>query len=154
MTSRRSSGSSRTESAVEPTRSQNMTVSCRRSADDAAGAVAGDGGEPGANAAPQLAQNLACGGLRWPHDRQAGGSDTPQWMQNLLASGISALQLGQSMSHLVSRGDQRITEVIDAALGRGEAYRRRRQHRQGSGTGLGPWTVETFYIAPNLHGDE
>ena len=32
MTSRRSSGSSRAESAVEPTRSQNSTVSCRRSA--------------------------------------------------------------------------------------------------------------------------
>jgi hypothetical protein len=32
MTSRRSSGSSRADSAVEPTRSQNITVSCRRSA--------------------------------------------------------------------------------------------------------------------------
>src|SRR6516165_5868518 len=32
MTSRRSSGSRRDESSVEPTRSQNMTVSCRRSA--------------------------------------------------------------------------------------------------------------------------
>src|SRR5438309_9536119 len=32
MTSRRSSGSRRAASAVEPTRSQNITVSCRRSA--------------------------------------------------------------------------------------------------------------------------
>src|SRR5271167_4676773 len=32
MISRRSSGSNRVESAVEPTRSQNITVSCRRSA--------------------------------------------------------------------------------------------------------------------------
>ena len=32
MTSRRSSGSMRVESAVEPTRSQNMTVTWRRSA--------------------------------------------------------------------------------------------------------------------------
>src|SRR5690348_9255685 len=32
MTSRRSSGSSRADSAVEPTRSQNITVTCRRSA--------------------------------------------------------------------------------------------------------------------------
>ena len=32
MTSRKSSGSSRADSAVEPTRSQNITVSCRRSA--------------------------------------------------------------------------------------------------------------------------
>ncbi len=38
MTSRRSSGSSRAESAVEPTRSQNITVSCRRSASAGAGA--------------------------------------------------------------------------------------------------------------------
>jgi len=32
IVSRRSSGSSRDDSAVEPTRSQNITVSCRRSA--------------------------------------------------------------------------------------------------------------------------
>ena len=31
MTSRRSSGSIRAETAVEPTRSENMTVTCRRS---------------------------------------------------------------------------------------------------------------------------
>src|SRR6266436_616246 len=44
MTSRRSSGSRRAASMVEPTRSQNITVSCRRSA--AAGAEAsGDAGD-------------------------------------------------------------------------------------------------------------
>ena len=32
MTSRRSSGSMRAESAVEPTKSENITVTCRRSA--------------------------------------------------------------------------------------------------------------------------
>src|ERR1700730_3244585 len=43
MTSRRSSGSKRTESGVEPTRSQNITVSWRRSAPSARGAAAGGG---------------------------------------------------------------------------------------------------------------
>ena len=42
MTSRRSSGSSRAESAVEPTRSQNITVSCRRSASTGAGGSGSD----------------------------------------------------------------------------------------------------------------
>ena len=40
MTSRRSSGSSRADSSVEPTRSQNTTVSCRRSAEVADTSVA------------------------------------------------------------------------------------------------------------------
>ena len=50
MTSRISSGSSRAESAVEPTRSTNITVSCRRSGWDAARGGAGRGiprGSPG-----------------------------------------------------------------------------------------------------------
>ena len=37
-TSRKSSGSSRADNAVEPTKSQNITVSCRRSADRVLGA--------------------------------------------------------------------------------------------------------------------
>src|SRR6516162_10149351 len=44
MTSRRSSGSRRAESSVEPTRSQNITVSCRRSASARTGASGGRGG--------------------------------------------------------------------------------------------------------------
>src|SRR5262249_7484732 len=58
MTSRKSSGSSRAESSVELTRSQNITVSCRRSASAAAGGsrgaaitVAAGGGGPAARAA-------------------------------------------------------------------------------------------------------
>ena len=43
MTSRRSSGSIRAESAVEPTRSENITVTWRRSAD--ASVVAANGGD-------------------------------------------------------------------------------------------------------------
>jgi hypothetical protein len=48
MTSRKSSGSRRAESSVEPTRSQNMTVSCRRSTSAGAGASRGNGGRWGA----------------------------------------------------------------------------------------------------------
>src|ERR1700704_3818750 len=89
MISRMSSGSSRTESAVEPTRSQNMTVSWRRSAEDVDGTIAGDAGEPAASAVPQLAQNLP-------------------------PSGISALQFGQTMPHLCSL--ERLKEaLIDVA---------------------------------------
>jgi hypothetical protein len=72
MTSRRSSGSSRIESSVEPTRSQNMSVSWRRSAEDGGEAKAGDSAEPAASA-------------------------IPHWAQNLLPSGVSALQFGQIM---------------------------------------------------------
>src|SRR6516164_3037731 len=47
MSSRRSSGSIRAASAVEPTRSENITVTCRRSA---ASAVRGAGGATAAAA--------------------------------------------------------------------------------------------------------
>ena len=81
MTSRRSSGSSLVESAVEPTKSQNITVSWRRSAAEpariagAAGAAAGDGA--GAAAAPILAphcaQNREPAALTWPQAAQGNG---------------------------------------------------------------------------------
>src|SRR6516162_2854504 len=47
MTSRRSSGSRRVAKGVDPTRSQNMMVSCRRSASAAALPSAACGGAPG-----------------------------------------------------------------------------------------------------------
>ena len=52
MTSRMSSGSSRADSAVEPTRSQNITVSWRRSA--ASGGAAR--GSPAARRGPGAAE--------------------------------------------------------------------------------------------------
>src|SRR5271157_6026362 len=88
MTSRRSSGSSRAASSVEPTKSQNITVSCRRSASPfgarvvvvspggpeasaaGVGAAKGDGIEQPATMAdggdPQIAQIL---GGQPPQDR-------------------------------------------------------------------------------------
>src|ERR1700738_4150670 len=62
MTSRRSSGSKRTESGVEPTRSQNITVSWRRSAPSPRGAAVG-GGTGGWVSSAAIARSMR---LRWP----------------------------------------------------------------------------------------
>ncbi len=59
MTSRRSSGSRRDESSVEPTRSQNITVSCRRSA--SAGAIrSGEAGSSEPSAAMASSNRRRC----------------------------------------------------------------------------------------------
>src|SRR5262252_10546004 len=116
MISRRSSGSRRDASAVEPTRSQNSTVSCRRSADDigAAGrgsaASAGALDTPMASAAPQSTQNFLPGGFSAPHAAQRTGSGVPHLPQNFLPSGLAAPQLRHFMPHLIAEDSQRITE--------------------------------------------
>src|SRR6266849_3110742 len=91
MISRMSSGSSREESAVEPTRSQNMTVSWRRSADAAAweigAAVAGFGGASelsGVSVLPHFEQNFAPARLIAPQKVHRTGRAAPQASQNLL----------------------------------------------------------------------
>src|SRR5215469_14197507 len=110
MISRISSGSRRVESAVEPTRSQNKTVSWRRSAVPSVreggrdvGIVAGL--VVSANLWPHSKQNFAPTGLVPPHEGHLTGSAAPQEMQNLLVSGVSKRQLGHSMSapHPTSR---------------------------------------------------
>ena len=77
ITSRRSSGSIAEASAVESTRSQNITVTCRRSA-CATTSLDGRLGVASANAAPQLPQNLLSGAFSAPHAAQEGGSAAPQ----------------------------------------------------------------------------
>jgi hypothetical protein len=52
-------------------------VSCRRSAVDVRGAIAGNSGEPVTSTVPQFAQDVASGGLQWPRDRHARGSNAP-----------------------------------------------------------------------------
>src|SRR5215470_13011989 len=107
MISRRSSGSIRDASAVEPTKSQNITVICRRSADDVGPAGSGDTASAGAveartvSAAPQSAQNFLPGGFSAPHVVQRTGSGVPQSPQNFFPSGLTAPQLGHSMPHLI-----------------------------------------------------
>ena len=114
------------DSAVEPTRSQNITVSCRRSADDLddddcgagdAGDVAADADDtPTVSLRPHVMQNLAPGRFDAPHDGQPIGIGAPHSSQKWLSSGRLALQLGHSMPRLGLSGDQRITEVVGGAL--------------------------------------
>src|ERR671932_163898 len=114
MISRRSSGSRRAESAVEPTRSQNITVSWRRSAEgfradgkaDGSTTHGAAGVDPRAfavSAAPQSPQNLLPDGFSAPHAAQRTGSGAPQSPQNFFPSGLTLPQLGQSMLHLIAR---------------------------------------------------
>src|ERR1700739_1196680 len=98
MTSRRSSGSRRDESSVEPTRSQNITVSCRRSATStrgAAGAMSGAGVAAAPIGLPQPPQNSAGGSFSKPQFAQGEGSAAPQRAQKRLVAAFSAMQLGQ-----------------------------------------------------------
>src|SRR5215467_13463048 len=69
MTSRRSSGSMRTESVVEPTTSANITVTWRRSAVSwVFGSVTATGIEEGASGAAVRAAIAFSSFLRWPSD--------------------------------------------------------------------------------------
>ena len=72
MTSRRSSGSIRAESAVEPTRSENITVTCRRSAVSwVSGPVAATGVGEGASGGATRAAIASSSFLRCPNDADA-----------------------------------------------------------------------------------
>src|SRR5262249_9930191 len=100
MISRKSSGSSWAERAVEPTRSQNITDSWRRSAVDVGGAAIGGRDAAGAvgvsavSLLPQFEQNLALARLVAPQEVQRAGNAAPHTSQNLLSSGASERQLG------------------------------------------------------------
>src|ERR1700724_4703688 len=103
MISRKSPGSRRAESAVEPTRSQNMTVSWRRSAAPSArevgAAVAGMvvvSGFTAESACPHSEQYLAPVRFTALHNGQRAERSAPQALQNLLPSGTSAWQPGHS----------------------------------------------------------
>jgi hypothetical protein len=98
MTYRRSSGSSLAERAVEPTRSQNITVSWRRSAlsaRDSEGAAGCVGPAVSPIGLPHPPQNLAAGSFSKPQAGQGDGSGAPHWAQKRLAVAFSAMQLGQ-----------------------------------------------------------
>src|SRR6202022_2780096 len=107
-----SSGSSRAESTVELTRSQNITVSCRRSA-DAPPDTMGDVGTAGVAALgprslavsllPHAGQNFAPERMAAPQDAHRPGRAAPHASQNLLSSGMSARQLGHSMRRSLAR---------------------------------------------------
>src|ERR1700757_2769958 len=94
MTARRSSGSSRADSAVEPTRSQNITVSCRRSAASTRGVGATGAAAPPIGL-PQPPQNLAAGSFSKPQAGHWAGNGDPHSAQNRRVPAFSAMQLGQ-----------------------------------------------------------
>src|ERR1700736_6535004 len=105
MTSPCSSGSRRVESALEPTMSQNMMVSWRRSA---VGVGAVDAGRERGRAAgwdasdvrlaPHLEQNLAFAELACAQLGQGRGSAAPHSSQKLLPSVRLASQLGHCIA--------------------------------------------------------
>src|SRR5215471_19885526 len=98
MTSLKSSGSSRDDRGVEPTRSQNMTVSWRRSALSArvtGVAVGAVGAAASSTRLPQPPQNLVAGSFSKPQAGQGQGSGAPHWPQKRLVAAFSAVQLGQ-----------------------------------------------------------
>ncbi len=130
MISCMSSGSSRDASAVEPTRSQNMTVSWRRSPDEAERAVSGEPARPPvfsdaatSSFCPHPIQYLAPPGLARPHEVQRAASAVPHPMQNLLSSGTTMWQLGHStdLPPLASRRSASPQAAFEAPLVRSTA---------------------------------
>src|SRR6266851_5247552 len=103
MTSARSSGSSSAASIVEPTRSQNITVRCRRSASVSVGLRALTDLSTEAplplkvRLAPQSPQNFVSAEFSLPQAGQRRGNAAPHCPQNLLPPGLMAPQLGHSI---------------------------------------------------------
>ena len=95
MMALKSSGSSPAESAVDPTRSQNSTVSCRRSIGRDSCAVGAVAREPTRNLVPQSPQNLFGAGLAAPQAGQRRITAAPHRPQNFLCSATSAAQFVQ-----------------------------------------------------------
>src|SRR5262249_13457710 len=90
---RTSSGSLRSESAVKPDRSANMTVIQRRSPSiSSEPAPAG----PGEQGAPQAPQTRKPGGFSCPQAGHARLSEAPQWPQKRCAAALTSSQVGQT----------------------------------------------------------
>ena len=95
MIAPKSSGSSLAESAVDPTRSQNSTVSWRRSIGRESRVIGTTAGEPARNSLPQSPQNLFRAGFAVPQARQRRTTAAPHRPQNFLCFGTSAAQFVQ-----------------------------------------------------------
>src|SRR5438105_12671918 len=96
--SRHSSGSSRAEISVEPTRSQKSTVRCRRSPPAApiTGAVSlAVAGAESPNAEPQSPQNLSPGWLVAPHFGHGLTSGAPHLVQYFRPARLSLAHFEQ-----------------------------------------------------------
>src|SRR6185503_12130198 len=95
MMAPKSSGSSLAESAVDPTRSQNRTVSCRRSIGRKSGVVGATAGGGTRNSLPQSPQNLFRAGFAAPQAGQRRAAAAPHCPQYFLCGGTSAAQFVQ-----------------------------------------------------------
>src|SRR5215468_11341133 len=93
MIALKSSGSSLAASAVDPTRSQNRTVSCRRSIGREHLFVAPIAGESARNLVPQSPQNLLETGFAASQAGQRRTSADPHCPQNFSCSATSNAQL-------------------------------------------------------------
>src|SRR5262249_11237755 len=93
MIAPKSSGSSLADSAVDPTRSQNRTESCRRSIGREYLAVAGTADESARNLVPQSPQNLLEAGLVASRAGQRRPAGDPHCRQNFSCSATSTAQL-------------------------------------------------------------
>src|ERR1700682_5774890 len=106
MTSRKSSGSSRPDSAVESTRSQNITVSWRRSPSGTSW-LTKDFSDlatvESISVVPQSPQNCELTGLSEAHFGQRKLSAAPQAAQNRLPAGLSEPQLEQRTARLPTK---------------------------------------------------
>ena len=91
-----SSGSERSDSAVNPDRSANRTVTQRRS--PSMRSVASGGEEPPAShAAPHAPQKRKPGGLSSPHAAHDWARAAPQWPQKRCAASPNSPQPGQTL---------------------------------------------------------
>src|SRR5260370_15807271 len=100
---RHSSGSSRAVSIVEPTRSQNRIVRCRRSPDTSAvwidGAIATAGSTGALSGVRHLPQKFALGEVSAPHFAQTPLKEFPQWTQKLFPIGVKLPQFAQCIRY-------------------------------------------------------
>jgi hypothetical protein len=103
-------GSSWPESLVDSTRSQNITVSWRRSASgELPGSwTSGVCPETGASGEPHLVQNLWVGGFWVPHWTQTDASLVPHSGQNSAPGGVSCWHRG----HFITASDDGSRELI------------------------------------------
>jgi hypothetical protein len=117
-----SSGSSRAASSVERTRSQNTTVSWRRSPAPRSGSAEGSGPGAGSAAAlassarPQPEQKRAPARSSRPQAEQRGASGAPQLSQKRASSGFRCWQLWQTIECIGSSAAQYTTTGWGLAL--------------------------------------
>ena len=84
---------------MEPTRSQNNTVKCRRSpTNETSAGIPTVAGAAAASAAPQSAQNLALAGVSAPHFGHLIASGLPHSAQNRFAGKLLVPHFGQRIS--------------------------------------------------------